>query len=260
MKNTSIVVSTYYRTFDGDGNKTILNFKNENFDHFYILFDDHHNMLEEDISKKYDNSNVCVYNDEIFKKYNFNRPISRYHFWGNHQNPKYFYAHFRMLVYYINYPNFDYYWFFDDDVIFNGSLKTMLEKYSLIKDDLLGIQIFKKEEYPRFPNVSVVNKRMGGSRGNWLSFCPGPGDNFKNSDIQMGSFFPMVRYSNRALAYLLGLNTLGYYGYSEGFVPTSLASAGFMVSSMLNEFNEFLIDCNECTLHHKGMEFTWEWL
>lgn len=260
MKNTAVVVCTYHKTFEGDGNKTILSYKNQNFENFSVLFDDHHGRTEEEISQKYDGAKICVYNDDFFRRYKFNRPISRFHFWGSHQNPKYFYAHFRMLVYFIKNPNFNYYWFFDDDVVFEGNLNSMLNKYSILKEDFLAIQIFKKEDYPRFPNVSVINRRMNGSKGNWLSFCPGPGDYFKSQEIHMGSFYPVVRYSNRALMYLLGLNALDYYGYSEGFVPTSLASAGFSVSSMLNEFNEFLIECDECTLYHKGSKFTWEWL
>lgn len=260
MKNTSVVVSTYHKNFEGNNKKTILDYKNQNFDNFSILFDDHFGISEDAVSEIYEGAKVHIYNDEFFEKHNFNRPISKFHFWGSHQNPKYFYAHFRMLTFYIKCPNFEYYWFFDDDVIFEGDLKSMLEKYSVIKDDYLGIQIFKKEDYKDFPNVSVINDRMRGSKGNWLDFCPGHGDNFKSTEIHMGSFYPIVRFSNRALSYLLGLNVLGYYGYSEGFVPTSLASAGFSVSSILNEFNEFLIECKECTLRHKGMEFTWEWL
>ena len=55
------------------------------------------------------------------------------------------------------------------------------------------------------------------------------------------------------------LHEEGYYGYSEGFVPTSLASDGFKVSSMMDEHNNFFIKNEVCTLLHKGQKFTWEW-
>jgi hypothetical protein len=260
MVNTSVIICTYHRTLDGDGNKNILEFKNQNFENFYVLFDDHHRLNEKEVSKKYGNSNVCLYNNEDFEKNLFNRPISKFHFWGSHQNPKYFYAHFRMLVFYLKNPNFDYYWFFDDDVTFNGDLKSFLYNYNDDTDDFLVIQAFKKDNYEEFDKISVINSRMKGSRGYWLGHCPGPGDNFKNSNKHIGSFFPIVRFSKKALQHLLKLNEEGYYGYSEGFVPTSLASDGFKVSSMMDEFNNFYKINNNCELYHKGSKFTWEWL
>lgn len=260
MKKTSVSVCTYHRTFEGDGLKTILNFKNQNFDNFYVLFDNQLNLIHEEVSTKYNNSNISFYNDEDFKFYGFNKPISKFHWWGNHQNPKYFYAHFRMLIHYIKNPNFDYYWYFDDDVQFTGDLKTFLENYNTINDDFLAIQVFKKENYLEFPNVDVINERMNGSKGKWLDYCPGHEDNFKNLDRHMGSFFPITRFSNKAFEHLLKLHNEGYYGYSEGFVPTSLASDGFKVSSMLNEYNNYYLKNVDCEIIHKGQKFTWEWL
>jgi hypothetical protein len=260
MKNTSVAVCSYHRTFDGDGNRNIVKFKNQNFDNFFVLFDNQQNLTPGEVSSKYDNSPVSFFNDEDFKKYEFDKPINIHHFWGSHQNPKYFYAHYRMLVHYINNPTFDYYWYFDDDVEFNGDLKTFLNEYEKVDDDFLVIQAFKKEDYVEFPNISVINNRMEGSRGYWLGHCPGPGDNFKNVNKHIGCFFPIVRFSNQALAHLLNLHKEGYFGYSEGFVPTSLASDGFKVSSMMDEFNNFYLDNNNCELIHKGQKFTWEWL
>ena len=93
LENTAVVICSYHRTFQGDGNKTIRSFYGENFPNFYVLFDDHHDYTEEFVSEQYGGPNVCIYNDEDFKRYEFDKEISRYHFWGSHQNPKYFYAH-----------------------------------------------------------------------------------------------------------------------------------------------------------------------
>ena len=260
LDNTAVVVCSYHRTFEGDGNKTIRSFHNEDFPNFYLLFDDHHGHSEEYVSEQYGGPNVCLYNDEDFEKNGFNKEISTYHFWGSHQNPKYFYAHFRMLTFYLKNPDYDHYWFFDDDVQFEGDLKEFLSNYSDVDDDFLVIQAFKKENYRELPNISVINSRMEGSRGHWLGHCPGPGDNFKNREKHIGSFFPIVRFSKESMEHLLKLHKEGYYGYSEGFVPTSLASDGFSVSSMMDEFNNYYKENNNCVLRHKGSKFTWEWL
>lgn len=260
LNSTAVVICSYHRTFEGDGNKTIRSFHQENFPNFYLLFDDHHGYSEDYVSEKYGGPNVCIYNDKDFEDNGFNKEISTYHFWGSHQNPKYFYAHFRMLTFYLKNPQFDYYWFFDDDVQFDGSLRELLSNYSDNDDDFMVIQAFKKEDYEGYPNISVINRRMGGSKGHWLGHCPGPGDNFKSNEVHIGSFFPIVRFSKSAMEHLMDLHREGYYGYSEGFVPTSLASDGYKVSSMMDEFNNFFKENNVCTLYHKGSKFTWEWL
>jgi hypothetical protein len=260
MENTSVAICSYHRSFEGDGNKNIKDFKNQGFENFFVLFDNQVGLSAEEVSQKYNNSPVSIYDDNDFTKYGFNKPINRHHFWGSHQNPKYFYAHYRMLVHYINNPSFKYYWYFDDDVNFTGDLKSFISEYDELENDFMAIQIFKKENYEEFPTISVINNRMGGSRGYWLGHCPGPGDNFKSADKHMGSFFPIVRFSKDAMLHLLKLHQENYFGYSEGFVPTSLASDGFKVTSMMNEFNEYLIKNNNCELTHKGQKFTWEWL
>lgn len=260
MDKTVVVLCTYNRTFTGDWNGNILKFKNQEFPHFEILFDNQTNLPIDEISKNYGDANICLFNDKDFEINNFNRLINLNHRWGNHQNPKYFYAHFRMLTYFIKNPNYDYYWFFDDDVSFEGNLKMLLSNYNNIGDDFISIQAFKKSDVSAFPNISIINSKMEGNKGNWLNMCPGPGDNFPPINTHLGSFFPIIRLSKKAMEYLLSLNEMGYFGYSEGFVPTVLGSANFNLSSMMDEFNNFYIENNVCVLYHKGIKFTWEWL
>lgn len=218
-------------------------------------------MSDEEISSKYDGASVSTFDSSFFDKYNFNRPIDYRHRWGNHQNPKYFYAHFRMLCYYIKNPDYKYYWFFDDDVEFEGDLKGFLDGYEAYEDDFMAIQAFGKELYPEYNRMNVVSNRMRGSHGSWLWFAPGPGDNYKSTHRHMGCFFPIVRFSNRALAHLFELNNQGFYGYHEGFVPTALASDGFYVSSMMKEDDTWFIQPTvNCELKHKKINFTWAWL
>lgn len=258
--NVSTTICTYHRSFEGDGNKLIKKFSKENLDNFRVLFDNQNNFTENFVEDKYE-SKVCLYRDIDFALHQFNKPISKYHRWGSHQNAKYFYAHFRMLVFYIKNPQYDYYWFFDDDVDFQGNIKEFLDNFKQQQEDFVAIQAFKKENYEDFPKISKINDRMKGSHGNWLTMCPGPGDDFKSQEKHIGCFFPIVRFSKNAMNYLFSLHKEGFYGYSEGFVPTSLASEGLSVASIMDEFNNLFVENkSDCLLFHKGAKFTWEWL
>ena len=119
--------------------------------------------------------------------------------------------------------------------------------------------MFKKEDYGNeLPHVSKINERMW-SGGHWLSYAPGPGDNYKTTERHLGSFFPVVRFSAKALTYLIEVNKEGYFGYSEGFVPTTIASTpGFKVASILNENDEYFLPSTvNCEIKHKGLRFDW---
>jgi hypothetical protein len=257
----SKTVCSYHKTLNGDGNKFIQKFVKAFDNDAYILFDNQTNLELSQVQAAYNHDNICMYSNKDFELYKFNKPIDKHHRWGSHQNPKYFYAHFRMLVFYLNHPNFDYYWFVDDDIDFTGNIQAFLDNYNSQNVDFLVIQAFKKENYINYPKISVINNRMNGSHGHWLEWCPGPGDKFQNQSIHIGSFFPIVRFSKSALQYLWDLHNQGFYGYSEGFVPTTLASNNFNVCSMMDEFNNFFVpNTTDCALTHKGMRFTWEWL
>jgi hypothetical protein len=261
MNNTAVVFCTYPRSLSGGFHENFVKYKNENFENFFVVFDDQQKEFDPMYVKEvYKKTPIFAYNLKDFNKYQFDRPIDKKHRWGSHQNPNYFYAHFRMLLFFRKYSQFDYYWFFDDDVYFDTNLKSFLTEYETHKEDFLAIQVFKKEDYEEFPFISKANDRMG-SHGHWLGFAPGPGDAYKSTAKHMGCFYPIVRYSNKAMKHLLQLNEQGFYGYSEGFVPTSLASDGFSVASMLNEHDEFFIKPKtQCKLTHKNDNFTWTWI
>lgn len=259
---TAVVVSTYHKTLNHHGAQYIKEFQNQKFSNFYLLFDNKLNHSKEDLQAVYGDVGLCLYNDKDFEQHKLNRPIHPSHRWGSHQNPNYFYAHFRMLLFWLNNPQYQYYWFFDDDVTFGGDLNKLLSAYDNQSSDFIAIQVFKKEDYNNeLPFVSKVNERMG-SKGSWLSFAPGPGDHYKTTERHLGSFFPVVRFSNKALQYLYELNQQDFFGYSEGFVPTTIASnPNFTVASMLDEYDKYFLNHNiECELKHKGSTFTWTWI
>jgi len=259
-KNTVVVYCTYERSLEGGYLHNLEQYKQEIGENLSLMFDNKTKVALEKLQETY-KVPITTYTPEEFAEHNFNRPIDLRHRWGSHQNPNYFYAHFRMLLFYLKNPGYDFYWFFDDDVFFQGSLKELLDGYENYNVDFLSIQGFKKEDYSELPHVSQVNERMLGSHGNWLSLAPGPGDQYKSIEKHLGCFFPVVRFSNRAMAHLVELNKQNYYGYSEGFVPTSLASDGYTVASMLDEWDKYFVPHNSsCTLIHKNIPFTWSWI
>ena len=264
FSNTAVVVSTHAKTLtkSGDWYNAVIDIRDQNFENFFVLFDNKTNKSTEELIEAYGNVNFCLYNEDDFKQQAFDKPIDTRHRWGSHQNPNYFYAHFRMLLFWLKNPHYDYYWFFDDDVTFAGDLKQLLASYENQTQDFIAIQVFKKEDYGHeFPFVSKANEKMG-SNGNWLFFAPGPGDNYKSVDRHMGSFFPIVRFSRQALQHLYNVHQEGYYGYSEGFVPTTIASTpGFTVASMIDDEDNYFIKPNSnCQLFHKHFKFTWTWI
>ena len=259
MNNTTTVFCTYERSLAGGYLDNFYRYKNL-LPSIHVMFDNKQDISLEKLEETY-KAPVTTYNLNDFEINNFNRPIDIRHRWGSHQNPNYFYAHFRMLLYFLKNNSFDYYWFFDDDVFFDGNISELLNGYEGYNADFISIQAFKGGDYPELPHVSKVNNRMLGSHGNWLGMAPGPGDNYKSVQKHLGCFFPIVRFSNKAMQHLLELNKQDFYGYSEGFVPTSLASDGFIVASMLDEWDNYFVQHNSaCKLIHKNIPFTWSWI
>jgi len=260
--NTSFCLSTYNKIVENDHHiQHATSYLDQEFKNFFFLFNAKNNIAKDEVQSKLKTDKICFYTDEEFNDLKFNNPIHEHHFWGSHQNPNYFYAHHRMMLFYLKNPNFDYYWFFDDDMTFDGDLAKFISSYDKFFYDFFAIQVFSKEVYSDFPVVPMVDSNMG-SGGTWLSHAPGPGDNYLSSEIHMGSFFPIVRFSRRAFKFLLKVHSDGYFGYSEGFVPTTLASNGYSVASMLNQQDQYCIAYNEnnVNLLHKGMPFEWSWI
>jgi len=259
---TCNIICTYNRTIYGTGNDQIKKFSSSGLSNFHVLFDlkEQEDFTQKFLEDKYE-SKICIYGDKDFIYHNLNKPISKNHRWGCHQNPKYFYAHYRMLIFYLNNPEYNYYWFFDDDVDFKGDINQFLNRYETESDDFIAIQAFKKDQYEEFPRISCIKEPGQIIEHSWFSSCPGDGDVFKSQNRLIGSFFPIVRFSNRSMKHLWNLHKDGFYGYSEGFVPTSLGCDGFKVSSMMDKNNNFFIENDTaCELLHQNIPFTWSWL
>jgi hypothetical protein len=193
---------------------------------------------------------------------NFDKSISHYHFWnsGGRRNIIWFYPHFRMLNFYLKNPNYDYYWFFDDDVKCSDWVE-FFKGFEQDNTDFLAYFIFKSKNVESQKNIPKIDDRTH-SKEMWFSRFPGDGDILpKEINEFFGSFYPIVRYSNKAMEALLNIHNQGFYGYSEGYVPTILNYLGLSLSTIFNpesESNYFNNSISNVT--HKGSKINWSWI
>lgn len=192
----------------------------------------------------------------------FDGEVSKRHYWNSYGNRNiiWFFAHFRMLNFYIKNPNYDYYWFFDDDV--------KVENWDLFFDgtdkddsDFLAYIVFKDSNVGSQEKIPVIDNRTT-SQHMWFERFPGDGDVLPdNIDEKFGSFFPTNRFSNRAMKKLLEIHQEGLYGYSEGFVPTMLNKYGYTLNTIIKSDNTSdFFDVDRVNIQHKNMKINWEWI
>ncbi len=194
---------------------------------------------------------------------NFKLNVSKRHYWNSYGNRNiiWFYAHFRMLLFYINNPGFEYYWFFDDDVKMND-WNAFFEGFN--KDtttDFFSYFVFKKTGVLSHPKIPLIDRKTTSGQI-WFERFPGDGDVLPpNVTEHFGSFFPTVRYSNRAMKKLLELTLEGYTGYGEGFVPTVLNLHGMSLGTVIRSDGQSdYFDTNTVNIIHKGTKVNWSWI
>jgi hypothetical protein len=73
-----------------------------------------------------------------------------------------------------------------------------------------------------------------------------------------GSYFPVVRLSNKALSILCDEHQNGYFGYSEGYMPTILNHRGLSLYSIYNKESNVKVDNNIILHHRRYHQMTWE--
>ena len=192
---------------------------------------------------------------------NFTGEVSKTHFWNpmGNRNIIWFYAHFRMLYYYIYNSSYDYYWFFDDDVTV-ADWDTFFKSFENNESDFISYYCFKEEKVNSQINIPIIDDNS--YTGNlWFNRFPGHLDRVPDTKDYFGSFFPIVRLSNKALAKLYDINKKGLYGYSEGWVPTILNYNGFTLDTIFdNKSQGKYFDNDKVQVKHKHIKIDWEWL
>jgi len=200
--------------------------------------------------------------DEVRTNLNFPHNVSKRHYWNSHGNRNiiWFHAHLRMLNFYLSNPDYEYYWFFDDDVRIDD-WNSFLTQTDTDDSDFISYFVFKKDGVNSQPNVPVIDNRTTSSHM-WLERFPGDGDTLPDGIKEwFGSFFPTVRYSNRAMKKLLELNNQGYHGYGEGFVPTVLNQCGMKITSLITSNDDSnLFDFGNNKIWHKNTIVDWAWI
>lgn len=205
--------------------------------------------------------NTIMYTEkDLRREMSFNTDVSKKHYWNSQGNRNiiWFYPHLRMLYYYKLYPTYDYYYFFDDDVTcddWQGFIKGLNTSTS----DFLAWFTFQKEDYTG--HLPTIDKDTT-SQHMWFERFPGHNDKLpKGIEQYYGSFFPVVKASNKAMEILYNQLNKGMYGYSEGFVPTVLNFNGCNLESLYNKDNTSnLYDINQINVKHKHSYIRWNWI
>jgi len=207
-------------------------------------------------------SNWFLFCESIVRdNFSFQHNPSSHHFWNTRgdKNIIWFYAVLRMMNFYKSHPNHDYYWFFDDDVRCNN-WNDFFVGFDRNTSDFISYFVFKNTNVMSHDVIPTVDHKMHSF--NWFSRFPGHGDvlPIDSSDF-FGSFFAITRFSNDAMKALIEDHKKGFYGYSEGFVPTVLAKRGMILDTIYRPDNTSdFFDIKKVEILHKNIPITWSWL
>lgn len=252
MNNATCVCTVSHKE-----NKLIAEWPNR----FYLPNYDPHVLV--DITRDNSASGGFQYTEnDIRKNLNVSHGVSPRHYWNSfgNRNIIWFYAHYRMLNFYLSNPNYDFYWFFDDDVAMNDWNK-FLSSTDKDDSDFISYFIFKKPGVKSQPNIPEMDNRTT-SKHMWFERFPGHTDALPSGTTELfGSFFPTTRYSNNAMKTLLDVHSKGFIGYGEGFVPTVLNLHGMKLNTLITPNNTSnLYNVNEIRVLHKNIFVDWNWI
>jgi len=262
-ENTAIVVCTKTTSSFHNDWKKVFKFDN----HDYMLCNvQPDTLIDPKILLDYVQDNVVNYSiEDIRNTLNFHKEPSDRHWWNNGggRNIIWFYPHFRMMYFYKIFPDYEYYWFFDDDVTFpNNELYEFINAHRDLDHDCMITYLFCDLNAENPSKVLEMENTMGSFHShdhNWLTHYPGPGDiHPENVKEKYGSYFPLVRLSNKALRTLVEEHENGNYGYSEGYVPTILNHHGLKLYSIYNNQSKVVADENLTVYHRRYLDLIWK--
>lgn len=221
--------------------------------------------LDNSIKFAFYQENICYYDlQRLQTQFNrFDPPILQ-HRWsdGGSRNINWFFPHLRMLYWYLANPNYDYYWFMDDDCSFiDGDMNELLRTTSFLDADCIITYIFTEGENKQEGTHYADNEQCSfhGDHSAWFHWFPGPGDILPGGAKKYGSYFPFVRLSKGALMKLWDLHNQGFIGYSEGYVPSILNHFGYKLHSLNNKDATLNVPCDtNMKIAHKRGEILWK--
>jgi len=168
----------------------------------FILF---HNKRE-DVKQCISKSNVYEFTNTVLYELGY-QPIEDKLVPGSN--------HFPVLKFFLDHPNYEFYWCVEDDVVFNGSWSYLFNTVSInFNHDLVTgyIQFYKNE--PEWK---------------WWKSLIGPGDDL-DKNVLLKAFNPIYRISNRALKLIDNELKSGWSGHHEVLMPTLLAIHGYPIA------------------------------
>lgn len=167
------------------------------------------------------NLNYYTFTSDILTDLNYN-PIENTLIPGSN--------HFPLLKFYLEHPNYDYYWLIEDDVRYTGNFNDFINSYNNIDSDLLSAYVRTYYDEP-----------------DWYWWFR---DNINYSINELlASFNPIYRISNKALCFLNKFLIKGFKGHHEMLMPSALKNNSFKV----NDFNDFKPTYNKITYYHKKL-------
>lgn len=122
-------------------------------------------------------------------------------------------ADYPLLHFYKKNPNYEYYWMIEYDVHFKGCWKLFFDAFSENDSDLLATHVASFAQKPQWGFWGIHNLDV-------------------KEENQRSIFFPVTRFSNRALKCLDEQNRSGKWGFCEVVVPTLLHVHGYKISDL----------------------------
>lgn len=125
-------------------------------------------------------------------------------------------CHFPLLKFYLDNRQYDYYWFIEDDISFNGNWDNLFQAYKNSTADFISTFIKGYSEDPQWywwSKLKTNNKKI-------------------LTENKMRSFNPIYRLSNAALGCIDNALKNGWSGHNEALFATLLYNRGFALTDM----------------------------
>ena len=151
-----------------------------------------------------ENVNIHTFTDSILHDLNYT-PITKSLIPGSN--------HFSLLHYFLNNPPFDFYWYIENDAVFNGDWQFFFNAFSELKADMISSQI---ELYKNKPIWY------------WWHTLQHPTKNVPVED-RLCSFNPVYRLSFTALSFIHEALLDNWSGHHEVVLPTLLHNNNFTI-------------------------------
>ena len=179
----------------------------QNYDDTVFVYHQNDNYIPDNIKSL----NHYVFTNNIFDELDY-IPLEKYSLLPGCD-------HFPLFKFYLEHPNYDYYWHIEDDVRFQGDWKYLFDSFSDCNADFIACNIQTNHENPDWY---------------WWFSLKYQGETVSN-EIKVRSFNAVRRISNRALAFLHKSMLEGWSGHHEVLMATLLHNNGFKMSDFGGE-------------------------